>query len=103
MQIVEPIVKRFEAFAASLVALQADLELLRGSVKDSAKQESIGNLVVLIRGKLAAIGNQGMLEVEGGEARFEAGLRAFEELKVRKDLLTERMGTLRKRLEEAKP
>ena len=34
MQIVEPIVKRFEAFAASLVALQADLELLRGSVKD---------------------------------------------------------------------
>ena len=46
-------------------------------------------------GKLAGIETAGRLEVEGAQARIDAGLRALEELRARKEALAERMEQLR--------
>ena len=95
MNILDDFEKRLAGYTASLRGLEADLAVTAAGLADPIKRGALEQLILSIRGKLAEIETAGRLEVEGAQARIDAGLRAFEELRARKEALAERMEQLR--------
>ena len=95
MNILDDFEKRLAGYSASLRGLEADLAATAAGLADPVKRAALEQLILSIRGKLAGIETAGRLEVEGAPARIDAGLRALEELRARKEALAERMKQLR--------
>lgn len=86
-------------YIASLRGLETDLGSAAAKTVDADSRGALEHLLRSIQGKQGWIATDGRLEMAGAQARIDAGLRAFEELRARKEALAERMEQLRAILE----
>lgn len=99
MNILDGYEKLLAEYIASLRGLEADLVLAAAKTADVASRGALEHLLRSIQGKQGWIATDGRLEMEGAQARIDAGLRAFDELRARKDALAERMEQMSATLE----
>lgn len=86
-------------YIVSLRGLETDLGSAAAGTVDADSRGALEHLLRSIQGKQGWIATDGRLEMAGAQARIDAGLRAFEELRARKEALAERMEQLRATLE----
>ncbi len=81
-------------YQACLDSLEADLQAAMAKSKEPTVQNGIGELLDLLRRKRASIEPNGILELEGLQARIDSGLRRYAELQARQELITQRLVAL---------
>lgn len=94
MDYLEKIRQTISRYQSCLDSLEADLKAAIAKSPDPEFKTSLGELLDLLRRKRAAIEPSGLLELEGLEARIQAGLRRFAELQERRELVTQRLAAL---------
>lgn len=87
--------RRLAGYTESMRGLEADLASAAEGTADPVIRGALEQLLRSVRAKQSWIGTDGRLEVDAAQVRIDAGQRAFEELRARKEALAERMEQLR--------
>lgn len=94
MDLLHNIRRTVSSYQSCLDSLEAELQAAMGKSTQPGFQKVIGELLELLRRKRAAIEPNGLLELEGLEARIQSALRRFAELQARRELITQRLASL---------